>query len=253
MTVHIMVDSRRGGMPERGTFGIALVAALVLEIGAVAALAFMPASPPPEAPEVAPVHIHAAAVTPPPEPPPPEPPPPEPPPPEPPPPEPPPPQAPPPEPPPPEPAPPVPEPPPPPPKAPPRQVTPPRHAPEPRPAAPAAPAVEAPPPTPTAPAVSAATEASVTAIYAAALRARVQANLIVPSAVRLLGASGISRVAIRLAPSGTLLGVTLTGPSGNEDIDEAALKSVRGSQFPAFSPEMPQHVMTFTLTVRITP
>ncbi len=251
MTVHMMADRPPAGPPERSTFGVAFVLALVLEFAAVVGLSVMPAAPPPEPAELAPVHIHAAAVEapPPPAPPPPEPPPPEPPPPQPPPPEPPPPQA----PPPPEPAPPPPAPePPPPPKAPPRPVTPPRHTPVPRPAAPVAPAIEA-PPTPVVPAVSAAVEANVTAVYAAALRARVQANLVVPSVVRMLGRGGISRVAIKLAPNGTLLAVTLTGPSGSSEIDEAALKSVRSSQFPPFPAEMQQHPMTFALTVRITP
>lgn len=250
MTVHMMADRPPAGTPERGTFGVAFVLALVLELVAVLALGVMPAAPPPEQPEeVAPVHIHAAEL---PAPPPPEPPPPEPPPPEPPPPAPPPPAPEPPPPPEPAPPPPAPEPPPPPPKAPPRPVTPPRHPPVPRPAEPVAPAIEA-PPTPAVPAVSAAVEANVTAVYAAALRARVQANLVVPSVVRMLGRGGISRVAIKLAPNGALLAVTLTGPSGSSEIDEAALKSVRGSQFPPFPTEMQQHPMTFALTVRITP
>ncbi|HQT79706.1 MAG TPA: cell envelope integrity protein TolA [Rhodopila sp.] len=111
---------------------------------------------------------------------------------------------------------------------------------------------EAPPPTTPAP-VSAAASASAVQIYTAAIRARVQGNLEVPAMVRMLHIGGVTRVAIRLSPRGALLGVTVTTSSGSSQIDEAALRSVHSSTFPAFSPEMPSRPLTFLLSVRLTP
>ena len=129
----------------------------------------------------------------------------------------------------------------------------PRPVPTPPPKTTAPPQVTAPPPPPAVPTVSAAAQASAMQLYAAALRARVQANLLAPRSVRLLGIGGVSRVAIQLAPSGALLGVSLAKSSGSNDIDNAALKSVRSSLFPPFPATVPQHNTTFVLTVRITP
>jgi protein TonB len=272
---------RRGGAPERDRFGIAFVAALLLEGVAVLALGWLPPPAPPAPAAPKPMQIHAATLPPPPappappqptpqeQPPPPPPPPPEPAPPPPPEPAPPPPPPPEPTPPPPEPAPPPPPPEPPPPEPlpepppptkppPPRKIAVPRKVQAPRPPVTQAPPTKTPPPpeappAPAAPAVSAAVQATETELYAAALRARVQANLTVPRAVRLLGIGGVSRVAIELAPNGSLIGASLAKSSGSADIDAAALQSVRASQFPPFSAKMPQHNLTFILSVRMTP
>ena len=101
--------------------------------------------------------------------------------------------------------------------------------------------------------VSAAAAATATELYAAALRARVQANLAVPASVRLMGIGGITRLAIDLDPAGTLRGVSVAKSSGNAAIDAAALRSVQTSRFPPFAAEMPQHPLTFMLTVRLSP
>lgn len=249
------VIAPRPARPVPGGFGVALVIALLLEAAAVGALALVPdRAPAPVQPPA--FQIHALAA--PPEPaPPPEAPPPEPAPPQPPPPDPAPPQPPtPPDPTPPDPTPVPDEPAPPPP--PPTRAPPPPHAvarppartpPPPTAAAPAETAIAA----PAAPAVSAQAAASATDLYAAAIRARVQANLVVPGRVRLLGMGGLARVAITLDPDGSLVLANLAATSGSADIDAAALRSVTATRFPAFAPQMPQHRLTFVLAVRISP
>ncbi|HEX2942313.1 MAG TPA: cell envelope integrity protein TolA, partial [Rhodopila sp.] len=113
-------------------------------------------------------------------------------------------------------------------------------------------AAEAPPPATPAPVASAAA-ASAVQVYTAAIRARVQANLEVPPIVRMLHIGGVTRVAIRLAPSGALLSASVAQSSGNSHIDEAALRSVHSSTFPPFSPQMPSGPLTFILSVKLTP
>ena len=140
---------------------------------------------------------------------------------------------------------------PPPPKAPP----PPRPKPRPRPRpTPPRPHITRPPPPPPAPvqaAPSAATVASAMMRYAAELNGRVQAGLVVPEDVRMMHLSGHAVVAIRVAPDGQLLGVSIARSSGVGPIDRAALAAVRATRLPAFIGDMPRHPVTFDLTVRL--
>lgn len=155
-----------------------------------------------------------------------------------------------PKPPPPKPVPPPPPPPPPPPKAPP----PPRPRPKPRPQPPR-PHISRPPPPPPAPvappAPSAASVASAVMRYAAQLNARVQARLVVPEDVQMMHLTGRTVVAIRVAPDGRLVAVSIARSSGVGPIDRAALAAVRATNLPPFLGDMPRHPVTFTLTVRL--
>ncbi len=89
------------------------------------------------------------------------------------------------------------------------------------------------------------------AAYLARLRARVQADLSVPTQIRMLGISGTAKILIRLAPDGQLLGATILQSSGAVSIDSLALKTVRETIFPPFTAKMPRHPLTFSLAVQI--
>ncbi len=116
---------------------------------------------------------------------------------------------------------------------------------------PAAPVFHA-PPLPPAPALpSAEIQASAEQLYAAELNARVQSQLAVPEAVRMMGLSGTTYLAVTVAPSGAVLAVAVTQSSGAPPIDQAAAAAVRSAPLPAFSDKMPQHPITFNLIVRL--
>ncbi|MDE2581669.1 MAG: cell envelope integrity protein TolA [Rhodospirillales bacterium] len=141
----------------------------------------------------------------------------------------------------------------PPPKAPPppRPVPRPRRHPHPQPPRPHI-SRPAPPPAPPAPrAPSTAEVASAVMRYAAELNARVQASLVVPPEVEMMHLSGQAVVAIRVAPDGRLLSVSVARSSGMPPIDRAAVAAVRKAHFPAFIGDMPHHPVTFELTVRL--
>jgi protein TonB len=146
---------------------------------------------------------------------------------------------------------PLPPPPPPPPKSPPRPHPPPRPKPRPAPPRPHLSRPPPPPPPPAPAAPSAATIASAVVRYAAQLNARVQARLVVPDAVAMLHLSGTTRLAIRVAPNGTVLGIRVIRSSGAGAIDRAALAAVRAASLPRFGHDMPDHPVTFTLAVRL--
>ena len=102
-----------------------------------------------------------------------------------------------------------------------------------------------------APAISAAQQANAADLYAATLRAKVQANTRVPEAVAMMHLSGVATLRIELAPDGQLMAVAFLRSSGVPPIDRAAIASVRSSAFPPFSSKMPKHPMIFTLRVRL--
>ena len=87
--------------------------------------------------------------------------------------------------------------------------------------------------------------------YAAVLNARVQAHLQVPGMVEMMHLSGTTVVAIRVAPDGRLLQVSVARSSGIGAIDRAGLAAVRATGLPPFPAGMPPHPVTFTLTVRL--
>lgn len=108
-----------------------------------------------------------------------------------------------------------------------------------------------PPPPPPQPAVSAAEIESATARYAGMVHQAVQADLQVPRLVEMMHLRGIATVSIRIAPSGTLLGVSIVRSSGAPPIDRAAIASVRATSFPPFSGDMPHHPLDFVLQVKL--
>ena len=106
-----------------------------------------------------------------------------------------------------------------------------------------------PQPPPQQPAVSAAEQENATERYAALVHQSVQDDLRVPRQVAMMRLHGITTVAIRVAPSGALLGDSILRSSGFPPIDNAALAAVRATRFPPFSAKMPHHPITFTLRV----
>ncbi|MHB1302116.1 MAG: cell envelope integrity protein TolA [Acidiphilium sp.] len=108
-----------------------------------------------------------------------------------------------------------------------------------------------PPPPPPQPAVSAAEIESATARYAGMVHQSVQADLRVPRLVEMMHLRGIATVSIRIAPSGTLLGVSIVRSSGAPPIDRAAIASVRATSFPPFYGDMPHHPLDFVLQVKL--
>ncbi|MCF3948000.1 MULTISPECIES: energy transducer TonB family protein [Acidiphilium] len=106
-----------------------------------------------------------------------------------------------------------------------------------------------PQPPPQQPVVSAAEQENATERYAALVHQSVQDDLRVPRQVAMMRLHGITTVAIRVAPSGTLLGDSILRSSGFPPIDNAALAAVRATRFPPFSARMSHHPITFTLRV----
>lgn len=106
-----------------------------------------------------------------------------------------------------------------------------------------------PQPPPQQPVVSAAEQENATERYAALVHQSVQNDLRVPRQVAMMRLHGITTVAIRVAPSGALLGDSILRSSGFPPIDKAALAAVRATRFPPFSAKMPHHPITFTLRV----
>ncbi|HVC62431.1 MAG TPA: TonB family protein [Acetobacteraceae bacterium] len=88
--------------------------------------------------------------------------------------------------------------------------------------------------------------------YAALLNGRVQPRLEVPVLVRMMHLSGAAVLAIRVAPDGRLIGVSVARSSGIGAIDRAAVAAVQATHLPAFLDGMPSHPVTFDLTVRLT-
>ena len=116
------------------------------------------------------------------------------------------------------------------------------------------PHVAAPPPPPAPPpqpVVSAAAQADATALYAGQVHEAVQADLKVPETVAMMHLRGVTTVAIVIAPSGALLGVSVLHSSGAPPIDRAAVAAVRATRFPPFTAKMPHRALTFDLKVRI--
>ena len=117
----------------------------------------------------------------------------------------------------------------------------------------AAPVMQAPPPPPqpVAPQPDPQTQATAEQVYAAELNARVQSNLVVPESVQMMGLSGKTHLAVTVAPNGAIISVVVTRSSGAPPIDQAAEAAVRAVPLPAFTAKMPQHAITFNLTVHL--
>ncbi|GLR65904.1 hypothetical protein GCM10010909_05820 [Acidocella aquatica] len=122
-----------------------------------------------------------------------------------------------------------------------------------KPVVPAKPVFQTPPPPPEPAPVppNAQMQATAEQLYGEALNARVQAGLVVPSAVQLMALSGTTVLAVTVAPSGAVLSVAIIQSSGAPPIDAAAESAVRSVSLPAFSAGMAQHPITFDLTVKL--
>ncbi len=88
-------------------------------------------------------------------------------------------------------------------------------------------------------------------LYAALVRNRVQADLEVPETIRLMRLSGRTEVAFELQPSGILLWARIERSSGIGAIDRAALHTVKTTEYPPFTKDMPKLSTTFAIEVHI--
>ena len=219
--------------PDR--FGRAFLAAVVVEMIAVAAFAFAPSPPPTVPPSVVQLQVIQPAPIPVAKPPPPKPPPPQPT----------------------RPTPPVPVTPPlpvPPPPQPhhpamhshPRHIVQPPPPPQPAPPVPEPPApmTAAPPPSPVA-------AQTVMSRYISQVRAIVLSNLVVPQQLIDAGLEGDCILQFTLGPDGTILSASIVSPSGLKPVNEAAIDALRASHFPAFFPGMPDQPHVFSLPVHV--
>ncbi len=119
-------------------------------------------------------------------------------------------------------------------------------APMPAPVAPAPPArVASPAPMPPA------MHARVLDRYAARIRTIIQANIRLPGIVRALHLAGRADVVFRLRPDGSVVWVRLARSSGVAPIDAAAVTEVRALAYPPFTRRMPKHPITFTVVVHM--
>ncbi len=89
------------------------------------------------------------------------------------------------------------------------------------------------------------------ALYTAILRQQVRAALVVPSIAREMGLRGRTLVEFRLRPDGQMLWARVVRSSGSGILDHAALKAVRGADFPPFEPRMTRVNTTFALWVHL--
>ncbi|GAA5265176.1 periplasmic protein TonB [Acidiphilium sp. MT5] len=124
--------------------------------------------------------------------------------------------------------------------------------PPPTPVPPTAPTLPAPPtPVQSAPAPSPAVVQSVEARYVATIRGIILGNLVVPAAMRNLGASGVATVAFKVAPDGQILSAKVLRASDYAAANRAALAAVRDSRFPAFFAKMPKHPIIFEVNINV--
>ena len=86
-------------------------------------------------------------------------------------------------------------------------------------------------------------------VYAGVVHDAVQTNLQVPDTVAMMHLSGVTKIALSVAPNGNLLSATVIKSSGISLIDKAALATVRATHFPPFSGKMPKHPITIEISV----
>ncbi len=110
--------------------------------------------------------------------------------------------------------------------------------------APPAPVQSAPPPSP-------AVIQSVEARYVGTIKGIILGNLVVPTAMRNLGASGVATIAFKVAPNGQILSAKVLRASDYAAANRAALAAVRDSRFPAFFAKMPNHPIIFEVNINV--
>ncbi|HQT60025.1 MULTISPECIES: energy transducer TonB [unclassified Acidiphilium] len=107
------------------------------------------------------------------------------------------------------------------------------------------------PPPPKPQPVPAAVQETALESYAGAVHAAVQADLKVPRIVEMMQLSGVTELALRIAPDGHLLSVSVIRSSGAPPIDRAALAAVHSTHLPPFSSDMPHQPITVTIFIRL--
>lgn len=110
--------------------------------------------------------------------------------------------------------------------------------------APPAPTEMSPPPSPAA-------IQSAEARYVGIVRGIILGNLIVPSGLRNLGASGTATIAFKVAPDGRILWTRIIRHSAYQSANEAARLAVEQSHFPHFLKKMPDHTIVFEIPIRV--
>lgn len=87
--------------------------------------------------------------------------------------------------------------------------------------------------------------------YAGRVHRVIQANLKVPEMVEMMHLSGVTELALRIAPDGDLLAARVIRSSGAPPIDRAALAAVKATRFPRFTRKMPHHSITVDISIRL--
>lgn len=87
--------------------------------------------------------------------------------------------------------------------------------------------------------------------YAARIRTIIQTNIRLPDIVRALHLAGRANVVFRLRPDGSVLWARLARSSGAAPIDAAAVAEVHVLEYPPFTRRMPKHPLTFTVVVHM--
>ena len=116
---------------------------------------------------------------------------------------------------------------------------------------PAVPTTPAPPIAAPIPPPSPALIQSAEARYVGTIKGIVLGNLVVPAALRNLGASGVATIAFTVDPSGQILAAKVLRASDYAAANRAALAAVRDSRFPAFFANMPHHPIIFELNINV--
>ena len=107
-----------------------------------------------------------------------------------------------------------------------------------------APQTTVPPPSP-------AQRQSAEARYAGIMRGIILSHLVVPSALRNLGVSGVAMIAFKVTSTGQVLWIRVIRRSGYQAANRAASEAVRDSHFPAFLTKMPHHAIIFEIPVHV--
>ncbi len=101
------------------------------------------------------------------------------------------------------------------------------------------------------PPISPAMQETALQAYASAVHDAVQSHLRVPRMIDLLHLSGITSLAVKIAPDGRILSVSVIHSSGETLIDQSAVASVKVMHFPPFGQAMPTHPVTVYLAVQL--
>lgn len=126
------------------------------------------------------------------------------------------------------------------------------HSPPPRPVTPPTPPPPPVPPTPVSPAPAPVVYSGIGA-YGSGARSLVKQNLHIPAIVKRLHLHGTVTVSFQVAPTGgPAFNIHVVGGTDNPLIRRAALRAIRETSFPAYTAHMPNKALSFTVPVEIT-